>query len=127
MKQATIRIDEADPTPALLKDCFAEIFAALDESPTPLLVTVHTANILNAKFTISIVKGEPLFEMDGSKPAAANFRGRWLALHPSPLQLSCEPTRFMFIPTTGNRVAISLVSRFRFAALSLIDALKRKN
>ena len=106
MESATIRIDPADPSPGILKAYFAEVFASLDERPRKLFLTIHTANERDEVFSISIVEGEPVFEIEGYKPVRANFRGRWLALHPSPLTLTKSPARLVLVPTTGNRVFV---------------------
>ena len=106
MERATIRIDPADPSPKVLKAYFAEVFASLDENPRQLLLAIYTANERDAAFSISIVEGEPVFHLEGCPPERANFRGRWIALHPSPLMLAKSPTRLVLSPTTGNRVFV---------------------
>lgn len=106
MEKVTIRIDNDDPSPGELKGYFAEVFASLDAEPRELLVKVYTANDRNAQVSVSIVKGEPVFEIEGRSPARANYRGRWLAEHPSPLVFSPLGTKLVLSPTTGNRVIV---------------------
>lgn len=106
MERATIRIDPVNPSPKVLKAYFAEVFASLDERPRKLMLAIYTDNERDAKFSISIVEGEPVFQLEGYPPARANFRCRWIALHPSPLTLAKSPTRLVLTPTTGNRVFV---------------------
>lgn len=112
MEKVTIRINPANPSPDELREYFAEVFASLDEHPRTLIANIHTANDANAKFSISIAKGEPVFELEGCPPAHGYFRGRWLAQHPSPLVFHRDPIRLVFAPTTGNRVIVRQPSFF---------------
>lgn len=107
MERAAIYLDPAAPEARRLRDAFAEILAALDECPRPLLVTVYAANARRARVSVEIEKGEPVFRVEGGRAARAAFRGRWLAEHPSPLVFSSKKgTRLVLTPTTGNRVKV---------------------
>ena len=108
MERVTIRIDPGDPSPHELKGYFAEVFASLDASPRTLFATIHTANDRDAAASIAIEAGEPVFRIDGQPPAPADFRGRWLAQHPSPLILKPSGARLILAATTGNRVIVRL-------------------
>ena len=108
MERVHIRLDPNDPSPRKLMGYFAEVFAALDAAPRPLRLEVVVVNRENACVTIDFEKGEPVFRVKGRTAAHANFRHRWLAEHPVPLQLSPRgKTNLIFTPTTGNRVKVS--------------------
>jgi len=108
-ERATVRIDPFDPSPGFLRDCFAAVFASLDERPRPLAVDVYAENEEGLSVSVDIVGGNPVFAMEGQPPAAADFRRRWLAEHPAPLVFRRRgATRLLMMPTTGNRVKVRL-------------------
>ena len=89
----------AERTPEEYRAFFAEVFAALDESPRMMKVKVFGEGL-----TIDLVDGNPVFKTaDGF--AKADFRLRWLAEHPVPLVLR-KKSVFTFVPTTGKRVKV---------------------
>ena len=106
MEHVTIRIDSDDPSPNELKGYFAEVFSSLDAEPRDLLATIRTANDRGASVSVSMEEGEPVFEIEGRTPVKANFRGRWLAEHPSPMVFSPLGTKLVLSPTGGNRVIV---------------------
>lgn len=111
---ATIYIDHTSATCATLRGYFAEIFAALDECPRILFVTVHGASLCKPPFIIDFEEGEPIFRREGSRSARANFRNRYLPEHPVPFRFSKKcPTYFLFIPAGSNRIKVRQVGAFR--------------
>ena len=80
---------------------FAEVFAALDESPRTIKVKVSGEGLV-----IDLVDGNPVFAVEGAL-AKADFRNRWLAEHPVPTRLG-RTAVFTFVPTTGNRVKVRI-------------------
>ena len=112
MEQVTIRIEKDNPSPKKLMGYFAEVFAAMDERPRPLQVTIRAENEEGVDFELDLKKGEVILSARGKIAAHNTFRGRYLAEHPVPLTLSCvRPTCFIFEPTTGNRVKVRLARR----------------
>ena len=108
-ERATIRIDPCDPSPEFLRDCFAAVFASLDERPRALEVDVYAECESFSEAAITIVDGNPVFLIDGRGVTCADFRRRWLAEHPVPLILKKKgPTRLRMLPTTGNRVKVAV-------------------
>ena len=108
-ERATVRIDPCDPSPEFLRDCFAAIFASLDERPRPLAVDVYVECESLAEAAITLVDGNPVFIIDGRGVTCADFRRRWLAEHPVPLVLKRRgATRLMMTPTSGNRIKVSV-------------------
>lgn len=104
---ATVRIDPYNPSPEFLRDCFAEIFASLDERPRRLRVDVYAGSASRSETVMTMVEGNPVFVIDGNGVMCANFRRRWLAEHPVPLVFGQDkPTKLVMIPTTGNRVKV---------------------
>jgi len=87
-------------TPREIRDFFAEVFAALDAEPKERVVKFPEGG-----FAIDLLDGEPLFLVPGEEPALADFRGRWLAEHPVPLEVT-PGMRITFVPATGNRVKV---------------------
>ena len=106
MERVTIRIDPDDPSPHELKGYFAEVFASLDAFPRTLFATIYTANDRDAAVSINMESGEPVFRIEGQPPTRADFRGRWLALHPSPFIFPPSGARLVLSSTTGNRVIV---------------------
>lgn len=108
MEFVRVVADHDNPSPAQLKDCFAEVFAVLDLSPRPLFLTLDARNASGAAVSIDLADGEPVFRIDGRRSAKANFRRRWLAEHPVPLDLRDGRCQLVLEPTTGNRVRVRL-------------------
>ena len=86
-------------TPEEYRAFFAEVFAALDATPRTTKVKVFGEGL-----TIDLVDGNPVFKTAGGS-VKANFRLRWLAEHPVPVELGRNSV-FTFVPTTGNRVKV---------------------
>ena len=108
-ERATIRIDPCDPSPEFLRDCFAAVFASLDERPRVLAVDVYAECESLSEAAITIVDGNPVFIIDGRGVTCADFRRRWLPEHPVPLVLKRRgPTRLLMIPTPVNRLKVRL-------------------
>lgn len=106
-ERATVRIDPCDPSPDFLRDCFAAVFASLDERPRRLLVDVYAENEAGAEVLMSFVDGNPVFIIEGRGLSAADFRRRWIAEHPVPLVFRTEgPTRLVMTPVDANRVKV---------------------
>jgi len=119
VERATIRIDPCDPSPEFLRDCFAEVFASLDERPRKLALDVYAECESRSEAAITIVNGEPVFMVDGRGVACANFRRRWLAEHPVPLVLKRRgPTRLLIVPASANRLRIQLRRAWSSLALT---------
>ena len=108
-ERATIRIDPCDPSPEFLRDCFAQVFASLDERPRPLEVDVYVECESLSEVAITLVDGNPVFIIDGRGVKCADFRRRWLAEHPVPLVLRRRgATRLYMESATGNRIKVSV-------------------
>ena len=106
-ERATVRIDPCDPSPGFLRDCFAAVFASLDERPRRLLVDVYAENESGAEVLMSFVDGNPVFMVEGRGLSAADFRRRWIAEHPVPLVFRAKgPTRLLMVPADANRVKV---------------------
>lgn len=106
---ATIRIDPCDPSPEFLHRCFAEVFASLDANPRRLDVDVYAECEPQLDVVMTIVDGNPVFMVDGRGVKCADFRRRWLAEHPVPLEFRRNgPTRLIMTPTGGNRIKVRL-------------------
>ena len=104
---ATIRIDPCDPSPEFVRNCFAEVFASLDERPRRLKVEVFAENELGAEVLMSFVDGNPVFIVEGRGICAADFRRRWIAEHPVPLSFKGKgPTKLEMTPVDANRVRV---------------------
>ena len=108
MERVSVHLDFDNPSPAALRECFCEIMRNLDAMPRAILATVRTANALKADVSLEMDGGEPVFRVEGRNASKANFGGRWLAEHPSPLRFSPRGTRLVMLPTTGNRVKVRL-------------------
>lgn len=108
MERVSICVDWDDPSPEELKGYFAEIFVSLDERPRPLLLSVATKNDTGTRFAVAMREGEPVFTASDGRSVKASFRGRWIALHPSPLEFSFYgKTRLVLEPAQGgNRVKV---------------------
>jgi hypothetical protein len=107
VERATIRIDPCDPSPEFLRDCFAAVFASLDERPRRLAVDVYAECESLSEAVVTLVDGNPAFMVDGRGVVCADFRRRWLAEHPVPLPFKRRgPTRLLMEPTSGNRVKV---------------------
>ena len=110
MDRALIRVNPAQPSPQDLMGYFAEVFASMDERPRQLRLEIVAENEGERKISIGYEAGDPVFIVEGEKPAYADFRRRWIAEHPVPIVLKPHGrTRFWLIPTTGNRVKVRLV------------------
>jgi len=108
-ERATIRVDPCDPSPEFLRDCFAAVFASLDERPRRLLVDVYAEYESGAEALMSFVDGNPVFVVEGRGVCAADFRRRWIAEHPVPLVFRRKgPTRLLMLPADANRVRVRL-------------------
>ncbi|MBQ7234302.1 MAG: hypothetical protein IJS36_02725 [Kiritimatiellae bacterium] len=106
-ERATIRIDPGDPSPEFLRKCFAAVFASLDERPRRLLVDVHVKNESGAAALMSFVDGNPVFIVEERGISAADYRRRWIAEHPVPLEFrASEPTWLVMEPVDANRVKV---------------------
>jgi hypothetical protein len=109
-ERATIRIDPCDPSPEFLRNCFAAVFASLDERPRRLLVNVYVENERGAEVAMSFVEGNPVFIVEDRGLSAANFRRRWIAEHAVPLVFRRKgPTKLLLIPADANRVKVRRV------------------
>ena len=108
MERVAIKVDWDDPSPEELKGYFAEILASLDGHPRMLMLSVTTKNNTGTRFSVSMREGEPVFFTNDGRRVKASFRGRWIALHPSPLEFSFYgTTRLVFEPAQGgNRVKV---------------------
>ncbi len=90
-----------------MRDCFAAVFASLDERPRRLLVEVYVENEQGAEALMSFVDGNPVFIVEGRGLCAADFRRRWIAEHPVPLVFRRKgPTRLILVPVDANRVKV---------------------
>ena len=119
MESVSIRVDFDDPSPEELRAYFADVFVSLDAEPRPLILSVVTRNDTGTRFSLSLQGGEPVFETDDGRKAKADFRGRWLGAHPSPMDFSFYgKTRFVLEPAPGgNRVKVrkaTLLERILF-------------
>ena len=107
MEKAEIALDRDDPSPAELRGYFADVFVSLDERPRPVMLSLSTWNDRGTRFSISLKNGEPVFNADDGRSAKADFRGRWLGMHPSPLELPFLGSAHLVLePAGGNRVAV---------------------
>ncbi len=88
-----------------LKAFFAAIFADLDANPRRLSVRLVLEDA-PAPCRLDLKNGEPHFFV-GEESARANFRHRWIAEHPVPMNL-LPGLKMTFIPTTGNRVKVRI-------------------
>jgi len=112
-ERATIRIDPCDPSPEFLRNCFAAVFASLDERPRRLLVDVYVENEPGDEVAMSFVEGNPVFIVEERGLSAADFRRRWIAEHPVPLVFRRKgPTRLLLVPVDSNRVKVRLRRSF---------------
>ncbi|MBQ6139664.1 MAG: hypothetical protein IJI54_00125 [Kiritimatiellae bacterium] len=107
MEHVTVTIDRDDPSPVELKGYMAVLFASLDERPRPLLVKMDVRNDRRARVSIDLKDGEPVFCIEGQRPARADFRGRYIAEHKVPLVLPRFGTcRLVMEPVDDNRVKV---------------------
>ena len=107
MEQVTVTIDRDDPSPVELKGYMAALFASLDERPRPLMVKMDVRNDRRAGVSIDLEEGEPVFRIEGQRPAKADFRGRYIAGHKVPLKLPRFGTcRLVMEPVDANRVKV---------------------
>ena len=112
MEQVTICIERDNPSPRKLVGYFAEVFAAMDEYPRQMQVEVRVENEEGLDFELDLEEGEIVVRCRGKTAARGKMRGRYLAEHPVPMVLRCaKATRFIFEPTTGNRVKVRLARR----------------
>ena len=103
-ERARLRPDAATVDPPRLVALFAEAFAALDERPRPVELTLELGGAEG--FSLDFEDGEPVFLRCGER-AVASFRRRWLAAHPVPVGLG-RATRFLMTPAGGNRVKVEI-------------------
>ncbi len=113
MEKVTVRTDRDDPSPAELRGYFAEILADLDACPRPLMVSLDVRNDRNSRVSIDMEEGEPVFRIEGRSAARANYRGRYMAEHPVPLELPLfRRFKMVFEPASANRVRVRLPTLF---------------
>lgn len=113
MERVSVVIDKAEPSCEALRGYMAEVFAALDERPRKLLLTIDVRNDAGKRFTVDYQAGEPVFKAEGQKDAKASFRGRYLCEHRVPLDLPVAgKARFVLVPTGGNRVKVRQANFF---------------
>ena len=107
MEKVFLKIDPDDPSPAELRGYFADVFAALDERPRKIMLSVDASNDRHARVAIDFEKGEPVFAIEGNGSVRAEFRGRWLAECPMPILLPrFRRTKFVLEPAGGGRIRV---------------------
>ena len=106
MERASITADPENPSPQELRRYLAEVFASLDERPRSLYLTIDVRGAGAAEVSLDLEDGEPVFRIEGQKPAKCRLRRRYLAEHPVPLVLSGGFAALVLEPVSGNRVRV---------------------
>ena len=112
MERASITADPDSPSPHELRHYLAEVFASLDERPRKLYLTIDARGAGAAEVSMDLEDGEPVFRIEGQKPAKCRLRRRYFAEHPVPLVLRGGCAAFVLEPTTGNRVRVRMPTLF---------------
>ena len=106
MERASITADPENPSPQELRRYLAAVFAALDERPRRLYLTIDVRGAGAAKVSLDLEDGEPVFRIEGRKPAKCRLGRRYLAEHPVPLVLRGGFVALVLEPVSGNRVRV---------------------
>ena len=107
MERASITADPVNPSPQELRRYLADVFASLDERPRCLYLTIDVRGAGAAEVSLDLEDGEPVFRIEGQKPAKCKLGRRYLAEHPVPLVLNGGLAAFVLEPVSGNRVRVS--------------------
>jgi len=113
VERASITADPENPSPHELRRYLADVFASLDERPRRLYLEIDVRGAGAAQVSLDLEDGEPVFRIEGQKPAKCRLGRRYLAEHPVPLVLRGGCAALVMEPVSGNRVRVRRATLFQ--------------
>ena len=107
-----VTVDPDDPRPAAIAGYLAQIAQRLDERPERMRVVFDGRNRAHLAITLDLAPDRALrVGVEGRRARALDLRGRWLADHPTPLDL--RRATLYVEPVEANRFRVMPAPPFR--------------